>query len=65
MSSKYHTVRVIKRCGKVRSEKVRPKTFKTEDAANTWAEKQGIKKFSLENLKSPESAEQKIRVVEN
>jgi len=30
---------------------VRPKTFKTEASANTWAEKNGVTKFTLEPAK--------------
>jgi hypothetical protein len=43
----------------------RPRTFKTEDAANGWAEKQGIKKFKLVDLKEASGSEiKKIKVVE-
>ncbi|MBT7903208.1 hypothetical protein HN587_05075 [Candidatus Woesearchaeota archaeon] len=41
----------------------RPKTFKTEEAANTWAKAQGIGKYTLQNIKSPEAATKKIRVI--
>ena len=63
MGSRYHTIRLKKRTGKTRSMKVGAKTFKTEDAAKVWASAQGIKNYSLLNLKSPESSEKKIRVV--
>jgi hypothetical protein len=46
-----------------RGRKSRPKTFKTEDAAKSYAEKNGIKNFSLVNLRNEESAGKKIRVV--
>ena len=46
-----------------RNRMPRPKTFKTEELAKTWASKQGLKDFSLVNLRSPESKEKKIRVV--
>jgi len=41
----------------------RPKTFSSEESAKAYAEKQGIKKYSLENLKSSESSVKKIRIV--
>lgn len=37
----------------------RAKTFKTEESAKTWAEKNGIKKFSLE----PAKKNKKFKVV--
>ena len=43
-------------------KKVRPKTFRTEDAAHTYAQVQGIRKYELINLKSPESSTKKIWV---
>lgn len=43
-------------------KKVRPKTFKTEEAAHAHAKERGIKKYELINLKSSESSTQKIRV---
>ena len=46
-----------------RGRKSRPKTFKTEDAAKLWAEKQGIKKYHLENLRNEQANTKKIRVV--
>jgi hypothetical protein len=64
MGSRYHTVRTKKRPGKTRSEKVRPKTFKTEEAAKQYAQENGISKYVLENMKSPEASEKKIRIVE-
>jgi hypothetical protein len=41
----------------------RLKTFKSEKSAKAWAETQGIKNYTLVNLKSPESAEKKIKIV--
>lgn len=41
----------------------RPKTFKTEETANEWAKANGITKYTLENLKAPESKSNKIKVV--
>ncbi|MFT4311630.1 MAG: hypothetical protein ACMXYF_00175 [Candidatus Woesearchaeota archaeon] len=46
-----------------RNRTPRPKTFKTEQAAQDYAKKQGIKKFTLVNLRSDASSEKKIRVV--
>lgn len=47
--------------GRVRS--ARPKTFKTEEAANKWAKEQGFTDYKLKNLKSTESSEKKIQVI--
>lgn len=41
----------------------RPKTFKTEEAAKAYADKQGIKNYSLRNLRYPDSKVKKIRIV--
>ena len=46
-----------------RGRAFRPKTFKTEAAAEAWAKEQGYDNFRLENMKSPEAKEKKIRVV--
>ncbi len=46
-----------------RDRKKRPKTFKSEQAANEYAKKHDIKSYILENLKSPESRRKKIRIV--
>jgi hypothetical protein len=43
--------------------KKRSKTFSSEDKAKAYAEKNGIKEYELENLKSPESQTKKIRIV--
>lgn len=43
--------------------KNRPKTFKSEEKAKEWAEKQGFKGYKLVNLKSEESSKKKIKVV--
>jgi hypothetical protein len=48
---------------KGRCRKPRPKSFKTEAAAKAWAEKQGIKKFTLKNLKNAEAKTKKIIVI--
>lgn len=65
MGSRYHTIRLKKRTGKTRSSKSRPKTFKTEESAKVWASANNITDYTLENLKSPESSEKKIRVIAN
>jgi len=41
----------------------RPKTFASEELAKKWAESEGLKEYSLENLKSSENKEKKIRVM--
>jgi len=51
------------RGGKVRVKKVRPKTFKSEEAAKKYAEKHKIKDYRLVNLKSSEAKEKKIKIV--
>ena len=48
---------------KPRYRKSRPKTFKSEEAAKAWAEKQKIKNYDLVNLKLESSSQKKIRVV--
>jgi hypothetical protein len=46
-----------------RDRKPRPKTFKTEEAAKAYAEAQGLKNYSIVNLKSELSKEKKLKVV--
>ncbi|MFH1638683.1 MAG: hypothetical protein ABIB71_09730 [Candidatus Woesearchaeota archaeon] len=46
-----------------RARAKRPKTFKSEESAKAWAEKKGIKKYELVNLKNYWRNEKKIRVV--
>ena len=48
---------------RVRRERSRPKTFKTEEAAKAWAEKNKIKDYKLVNIKSKEAKTKKIKVV--
>ena len=45
-----------------RKRLARPKTFSSATSADEYAKKQGIKKYTLENLKSPESKVKKIRI---
>jgi len=47
-----------------RHRKRRPKSFKSEEAAKVWAKSKGIERFSLKNLRNPESKEKKIIVVQ-
>ncbi|MBL7147750.1 MAG: hypothetical protein ISS82_02905 [Nanoarchaeota archaeon] len=43
--------------------KNKPKTFKTEEAAKKYAEKNKITNYELINLKSPESSSKKIKII--
>ena len=45
------------------SKKKGQKTFKNEEALKAYADKMGIKNYKIENLKSPESSTQKLRIV--
>ena len=45
------------------TNKSRPKTFKTEESANAYAEKMGLTEYTLDNMKSPESSTKKLRIV--
>jgi hypothetical protein len=47
-----------------RNRKPRPRTFKSEESAKAWAEKQGIKDYTLQNLRISDK-DKKIRVVPN
>jgi hypothetical protein len=40
----------------------RPKTFKTDESAKAYAEKNGIKNYTLRNLRSPEAKVKKLRI---
>jgi len=46
-----------------RERKPRPKTFASEDSARKWAAAQGIKEYSLFNLRNEASSTKKIRIV--
>ncbi|HII16203.1 MAG TPA: hypothetical protein HA362_07915 [Nanoarchaeota archaeon] len=48
---------------KSRKRATRAKTFASESAAKSWAEKQGIKSFELVNLRGEFSKEKKLKVV--
>lgn len=59
-------LRVTRRWSKLRgrgNRSNRSKTFPSEEQANTWAKKEGIKSYELENIKSPESKTKKIRIL--
>ena len=66
MSNRYYSKRLrvkgLKKANK-RGGNPRSKSFKTEEAANKWAEKNKIKSYILKNLKSSESKKKKIVVV--
>ena len=62
MGSTYFSKRIPERTA-VRRPGKRPKTFKTEEAAKAWVDKQGIKNYELVNLKSAEGKTKKIKVV--
>ena len=47
-----------------RIRKARPKSFASEDNANKWAEAQGIKNYTLKNLRIGEK-DKKIQVILN
>ncbi len=49
--------------GASRKRAIRPRTFKSEKAAKAWAEKQGIKKYELVNIKGFWRQDKKIKVV--
>jgi len=46
-----------------RKTRSRPKTFRTDDAANNWAKKKGIKDYTLKNLKIEGLTVKKIVVI--
>ena len=51
MGSRYFSKRIPDRTA-VRTERSRPKTFKTEEAAKLYAEKNKISKFVITKLKT-------------
>lgn len=46
-----------------RYRRSRPKSFKTEEAAKRWAEDQGLKDYTLKNLRSAEASTKKIIII--
>jgi hypothetical protein len=56
---------IDRRYRKSRNKRVkRPKSFRSEEAAHTYAKANGITNYSLKNLRSSESATKKIRIVQ-
>lgn len=49
---------------KSRKRASRPKTFSTEEAAKGYAEKHGIKKFEIVNLRGAFSKQKKLKIVQ-
>lgn len=47
MSSRLYSKRLLRKAGP-RGERKRPKTFKTEEKAKTYAELKGIKSYKIE-----------------
>ena len=65
MSSRYFSKRlkdIAKRKANARGQRARPKTFKTEEAAKKYAESEGIKDYTLENIRISDK-NLKIRIV--
>jgi len=48
---------------KSRTRTVRPKTFKTEESAKKYAEANGIKEYTLENMRPDHASTKKIRII--
>ncbi len=48
---------------KGRHRKARPKSFKNEAAAATWANSHGIKEYTLKNTKNPERKDKKLFII--
>ncbi|MFT4312883.1 MAG: hypothetical protein ACMXYA_00580 [Candidatus Woesearchaeota archaeon] len=48
-----------------RKRQSRPKTFKTQEAANAYAKEKGLKNYSLKNLRSESASSAKYRIVVN
>jgi len=62
MGSRYYTKRLRVRAEKkLRRERKRPKTFKSEDSAKKWAEANKIKDYKLANIGN--ESRSKIRVL--
>lgn len=54
-------LRNIRGANRIRAK--RPRTFKSEEAAKAWAEKNKIKKFELVNIRGEHREDKKIKVV--
>ena len=66
MGSRLYSKRIMHRRHKPhmgRGRDIRPKTFRTEEAARKWAESEKIKEYTLVNLKEESAKKKKIRVV--
>ena len=66
MSGRYYSKRLrdkAKKRLKARRKRARPKSFKTVEAANKWAEANKITSYILKNLKSTENKRKKIIVI--
>lgn len=51
MGSRYFSCRIFKkRPKKGKVVQVKPKSFKSEESAKKWAAKEGLKKFSVEQI---------------
>jgi hypothetical protein len=48
---------------KPRRRSVRPKTFKTEEAAKAYASEQGLENYRLENMKADSASTKKLRIL--
>ena len=46
------------------NRQTRSKTFKSEEAAQAWAKKEGIESFAVENIRSSEATVGKYRIVQ-
>ena len=62
MGSRYFSKRIPDRTA-IRTKRNRPKTFKTEESAKKYAEEQGIKSYTLFNLKNTASQTKKLRII--
>ena len=55
--------RIRRKMKKLRPKKKRPKTFKTEESAKSYADKEGIKKYKIVNIRLLDSQPAKYKVV--
>lgn len=55
--------RELKRNGPQLPKKKRPKTFKSEESAKTYAEKNKIEKYSLRNLRLNPKVRPKFQII--
>ncbi|MFH1641655.1 MAG: hypothetical protein ABIC04_02030 [Nanoarchaeota archaeon] len=67
MSNRYYSNRlklIEAKKAKTRRPRSRPKSFKSEEAANKWADNNKVKDYSLKNLKNTENKTKKIVIVQ-